>query len=69
MYNTECIYAKGLNILVLASEEVSLKYVIHYQIETNFARDRVISYRPNTYLLCRWNKSGESLRTGSRYNQ
>lgn len=71
MYNTEFIYAKGLNIIpvVLASEEVSLKYVIDYQIEMNFARDRVISYRPNTYLLCRWNKSGESLRTGSRYNQ
>lgn len=63
------VYAKGLNIIVLASEEVSLKYVIHYQIEMNFARDRVISYRPNTYLLCLWNKSGESLRTGSRYNQ
>lgn len=36
------VYAKGLNIIVLASEEVSLKYVIHYQIEMNFARDRVI---------------------------
>lgn len=44
MYNTEFIYAKGLNIIpvVLASEEVSLKYVIHYQIEMNFARHRVI---------------------------
>lgn len=42
MYNTECMYAKGLNIIVLASEEVSLKYVIHYQIKMNFAMDRVI---------------------------
>lgn len=42
MYNTEFIYAKGLNIIVLASEEVSLKYVIHYQIKMNFAMDRVI---------------------------
>lgn len=42
MYNTECIHAKGLKVIVLSSEEVSLNYVIHYQIEMNFAMDRVI---------------------------
>lgn len=42
MYNIECIYVKGLNVIVLLSEEVLLNYVIYYQIEMNFVMDRVI---------------------------
>lgn len=49
--NTECIYAKSLNVIVLSSEEVSLKYVIHYQIEMNFAMDSDLTGQTHTFCV------------------